>query len=236
MNENINYLAFEPRKWQADKNHSNAERTMITDMCGGLTEVFCLGDWHKNWSQINSPNMLLKKNTDYVFTFWLNGGENDRFKETCKLKIYFQSDSENPIIFKLNRSYIKPIKYNSGWYRYEIPFNSGDSNGESVAILMQFAAMDAHCAIMPDKPEFDSLPDEDLPDSRIPQRHNIVFSEGYPRDAHWSHLVFGEDSNYRNPFHQSSSLASLIAEGFDLNMALEDLPPQEKADVLMKIL
>jgi hypothetical protein len=78
----MNYISFEPRKWQADtsvnSNGNKSERVFVTDMCGGLTEVYCIGDWHKNLSQIKSESMMLKENSDYVFTFWLNGGENDR--------------------------------------------------------------------------------------------------------------------------------------------------------------
>ncbi|MCL2356241.1 MAG: hypothetical protein FWC70_03630 [Defluviitaleaceae bacterium] len=218
-------LQFEPRKWQSENNL--AERTVITDPAGGLTEVFCLGNWHKQRAEINSQAMPLKKNTDYTFAFWLNGGENDRRAETCQLRVCFNGDDKNPLIFRLNRGYIKPAKYSGGWYRYEIPFNTGDADGESVETTLQFTATDAHCAVMPDKPVFDALPDDDRPDPRIPQRHNIVFTDGWPHDASWSHLVFGGGENIRA---LSESL------GIDIDAAIITLPGEEKAELIRQII
>jgi len=232
-----NYIAFEPRKWKASQKE---ERVYVTDMCGGLTEVFCLGDWHKNWHQIDSPHMALQKETDYMFTFWLNGGENDRRQETCKLKIYFAGDTENPMVFRLNRHYIKPERHNNGWYRYQIPFtvpgSANDPDADIIPVMLQFAAMDAHCAIMPDKPEFAQLPNEDTPDKRIPQRHNIVFEDGFPRDAWWSYLIFGDDVAIQNSNDGSSMIDKLAAIGFDLESAMSDLPPEDKAQILNNII
>ncbi|MCL1878264.1 MAG: hypothetical protein FWF80_05355 [Defluviitaleaceae bacterium] len=236
-----NRLHFEPRKWQAEAHLQDcrAERVVITDPAGGMTEVWCLGDWHKHWSAINAPAMRLKKNTDYMFAFWLNGGENDRHKEVCQFKIYFDGDGENPLIFRLNRNYIKPTKYNGGWYRYEIPFNTGDSDGEDVEITLQFAAMDAHCAFMPDHPALDALSDEARPDPRIPQRHNIVFTDGWPRDTGWSYLAFGDDVAVEHHGHENGfngeRFATLQGMGFDLQDAINDLPPDMKADLIREI-
>ncbi|MCL1844348.1 MAG: hypothetical protein FWF77_00385 [Defluviitaleaceae bacterium] len=246
-----NRLEFEPRKWQAEASLENnrADRAVITDMSGGMTEVWCIGDWDYNWSEINSPTLSLKKNTPYVFTFWLNGGENDNNSEVCQFRIYFKGDDENPMIFRLNRNYIKAAKHNGGWYRYEIPFNTGDatvgSEGENVETTLQFAAMAAPCAFMPDKPAFDALSDEERPDPRIPQRHNIVFAEGWPRrNCSWSHLIFGEEepaknaheNGFNNTFN-SEKLAMLQEMGFNLNEALQDvhLPPDVKADLIREI-
>lgn len=47
---------------------------------GVIREAFMLGDWGGNWTEIVSPNLTLQKNTLHTFTFWLNGGENDRFR------------------------------------------------------------------------------------------------------------------------------------------------------------
>ena len=205
----INKLTFDARKWQADttvpdRNKNRAERAFVNDMCGGLTEVYCVGNWNKDWSQIESPRYNLEKGQDYIFSFWLNGGENDRFQEFCTLRIVFDDNWDNAMAFKLNRNYIKPAKHNSGWYLYEIPFNTGNSGFTQ----FKLSVMDAYCAIMPDKPEFAQLPDEEKPDPRIPQRHNIVFAEGFPRNSGWSYLVFGEGSQNSDNNRSNGSWAN----------------------------
>jgi hypothetical protein len=190
------HLTIEPRKWKVDYsgNKPAAQRTFITDMAGGLTEAICLGNWKFEWMNIYSPQTALRKNTDYVFAFWLNGGETEIEQETCEFRIYL-NDSENPMIFRLNRDYIKTEKYNKGWYRFMIPFNSGESENEAVVAHFEFVAMRAYCAVLPDKPEYAGLPDEERPDPRIPQRHNIAHgASGYPRDKSWSYLVFGKEA------------------------------------------
>jgi len=121
-------FTFEPRAWHVEPAKNNwrnkVERTFITDMSGSLTEAFCIGDWQKNWSSVESPKFTLDENETYVFTFWLNGGENVRLEELCQFRIYLGDDTDNPFIFRLNRNYIKPTKHHKGWYRYEIPFNT----------------------------------------------------------------------------------------------------------------
>jgi len=199
---NIIYRTFDPRKWKPNPlitSNNKAERTFITGIGGKLTEVYCLGDWNWHWSEIENPRTAMKSNTDCVFTFWLNGGENDRNDEVCQLKIIFNGDEDNAMTFKLNRHYIKPEKHIGGWYRYEIPFKipeAGEPGEENVIVQLKFAAMSAPCAIMPDNEEFAELSGEEFPDPKIPQRSNIVFNDGYPRDAWWSHLIFGESTTY----------------------------------------
>jgi hypothetical protein len=147
-------------------------------------------------------------------------------------------DADNPLVFRLNRQYIKPDKYNGGWYRYKIPFNVGDTDGEEVPVTLQFCAMDAHCAIMPDKQEFAQLPDEEQPDKRIPQRHNIVFTDGWPRDSKWSYLVFGDETSYQNTegnHYNQHRIDSLIAMGMDFESMFDDMDSGDKSDLFRDI-
>ncbi|MCL2364330.1 MAG: hypothetical protein FWC71_06665 [Defluviitaleaceae bacterium] len=235
-------FTFEPRTWQVEPARNNwsnkVERTFITDMAGDLTEAFCIGDWHKNWSSVESPNIMLDKNKSYVFTFWLNGGENDRLDELCQFRIYLNDNSENPFIFRLNRDYIKPTKHHQGWYRYEIPFNTGSgiAHHNNINITLQFAAMDAHCAFLPDKAEFAALLDEEIPNPQLPQRHNIKFPGGYPRDSHWSHLVYGNTATPPplHPFSQNeqNKLQQLITLGVDIESILEHMDSEDLINLL----
>ncbi len=183
-------IYFNAREWRFNPicNSNVGERAMITDMNGEINEAWCIGDWKRNWTEIQTESLTLEKNTDYVFTFWLNGGENDRHQETCQLQIIFDEDDDNRYNSKLNRSFIKPVKQYKGWVLFEIPFKT-QSNGTT---RLKFAVMDAHMAILPakDKETYKLLPNEKI-DPRIPQRHNIVFEDGFPRDSDWSYLVFG---------------------------------------------
>jgi len=232
-------VPFEPRKWNVIKNEktaNNAERSVVTNPAGGMSEVLMVGDWTWDWSFTTSPLFTLKKNTDYVFTFWLNGGENEQNTENCQFRIHNNSlwDDYNPFTYKLNRQYIKHTKHVAGWYRYDIPFNTGDGDGDGDIIIKQFQFISqyAHSAFMPHLPAFDALPDEPLPDPRIPQRHNIKFAGGYPRDSHWSHLVYGETAQPKpapNNYHFLHDLANTDA---DMNEVLEHLNPDAIVDLI----
>ena len=235
-------FTFEPRAWTVEpaRNnwHNKVERTFITDLTGGLTEAFCIGDWYKNWSSVESPKITLDENETYTFTFWLNGGENDRLEELCQFRIYLNDDTENPFIFRLNRDYIKPTKYHQGWYRYQIPFNTGAgiSNHNGVIITLQFAAMDAHCAFLPDKAEFDALPNEETPNPQLPQRHNIKFPGGYPRDSRWSHLIYGNTATPTPPQQQvhngQNNLERLASLGVNIESIIEHMDSEDLVDLL----
>lgn len=183
-----NKLFFDAREWSmSGGDNAVGQRTFITDnIHGGLVNVWCFGDWNWNWSQIETKPMHLKKNETYVFTFWLNGGENDIGNETCQLEIRFDDDYENRFVYKLNRNYIMPVKKYKGWELYEIPFNT--ENNELTTL--SFVAMRAPMAIMQAKEAsayaelVDDTPDE-FADKR-PQRHNIFFSDGYPTNTWYS--------------------------------------------------
>ena len=188
-------ITFNARHWTISKdcNKTVGSRTFITDPFGGLSEAWLLGDWNWNWSQIETKDMILEKNTDYVFTLWLNGGENDCNDSVCQLEIMFDNDYEGRSIYRLDRNYIQYIKHYKGWYLYRIPFNTGDA----CYTKLRFVAMRAYCALIPAKElsDYESLP-EDLPQENVPQRHNIVFgSEGFPRNCWWSSNVFGKNIN-----------------------------------------
>lgn len=183
-----NKLFFDAREWSMiGGDNAVGQRTFITDnIHGGLVNVWCFGDWNWNWSQIETKPMHLKKNETYVFTFWLNGGENDIGNETCQLEIRFDDDYENRFVYKLNRNYIMPVKKYKGWELYEIPFNT--ENNELTTL--SFVAMRAPMAITQAKEAsayaelVDDTPDE-FADKR-PQRHNIIFSDGYPTNTWYS--------------------------------------------------
>lgn len=187
-----NYIFFNAREWKPSKecDKTVATRSFISDPFGGLTEAYTVGDWSWNWSQIETKDMVLEKNTDYEFIFWLNGGENDQNQEICRFEIMFDNDHENRYIYNLNRNFIRYIRHYKGWYLYGIPFNTGDA----CYTKFRFIAQRAYSTLMRAESAegYSDLP-EDIPPKGIPQRHNIIFSEGWPRNQWWSKMIFNDD-------------------------------------------
>ena len=216
-------IFFNAREWFFTENHKNAgSRSFITDFMGNLVESYCLGNWHWDWTSISSRKLTLAKNTRHIFSFWLNGGENDRGNETCNLTIKFDDDWENRYIYKLNRNYIKYTRYYKGWYLYEIPFTTLDNEITEIG----FESMAAYCMILPARETeyYNNLP-HDEPIADVPQRHNMIFSEGYPRDSHWSWKVFKKEEKSSFGFDVREELFSRI----DIDSIIEDAI-QEAAD------
>lgn len=169
-----------------------AERSFINDFDGGLVESLMFGHWDAPAVNAVSNEMSLTPNTEYRFVFWLNGGENDKSSEICQLRIIFSGNREDCYIYNLNRNYIKPLLHKDGWELYSIPFltpavssamqGTSDST-PTVATRLAFVGGNAPMAVKPAKePEF-YADWEDVPDefaSQRPQRHNLVFEDGWP--------------------------------------------------------
>ena len=86
-----NRLFFNARDWSTGF-LSNVNRSFMQGPDGILNEAITLGDWGNGSSEISTDVLSLPKNTLHIFTFWLNGGENDHNNEVCKLEIIFDSD------------------------------------------------------------------------------------------------------------------------------------------------
>lgn len=193
-----NYIFFNPKEWMklpdVDEESNNFSRFFISSpFDGGMVEVASLGDWSWNWCEITNGMLILEPNTEYHFVFWLNGGENDCSNETCTFQVIFtnnslranESDWEQRLCYKLNRSYIKPIKRYNGWELYDIPFTTNDRKYTQ----LRFAAQRAPMAVMAaETPTFyDALPEAvDKFASERPQRHNIIFEDGWPTNTWYS--------------------------------------------------
>ena len=209
----MNYIFFNPRNWSFDQMQNNnqnsfgygrnggfshsipAERSFINDFDDGLVESLLFGDWNTSYVRAVSKELSLLPDTDYCFVFWLNGGENDKNTEVCRLQISFGGNWDDCYTYKLNRNYIKPVLHKDGWELYSIPFRtpvaytsattqSGNNDtAPTVAVYLAFVAGNAPMAIKPAK-ELEAYSDwEDTPDefaSERPQRHNLVFADGWP--------------------------------------------------------
>lgn len=222
-------LTFNPREWNFHTMHSKVgSRSFITDFMGNLVEAYTLGNWNKQWTEIQSPKFRLEKNTPHIFSFWLNGGENDRYQEVCSLDIIFDGEGggyDNRYLYKLNRNYIQYTMHYKGWYLYEIPFITQDND----TTRMQFSVMDAPCTIMGAREaEYYANLTPDEPRTDLPQRSNLIYPQGYPLDAKWSWKVFGKEA--QQPTNQYPS-------NFDnLRDSLTDSLRDKMDDILEDIL
>lgn len=220
-------LYFNPRSFKPNKDcpKTEAMRSFISNPFGsGLTEAYTIGNWNWDWSQIDTADMTLEKNTDYEFIFWLNGGENDVANETCRLEIVFDNDRENRYSYNLNRGFIRYEKHYKGWYLYRIPFNTGNA----CCTKLCFISMRAYTTIIKadDIESYNELPC-DLPPEEIPQRHNIIFNEGFPMNSWWSYKVFPDTPNPNSSFDRGTQSSAcgidLNALGIDVDEIMENI-------------
>ena len=134
----MNYIFFNPRNWSFDQMQNNnqnsfgygrnngfsqsfpAERSFINDFDGSLVESLMFGDWNTSYARAVSKELSLLPDTEYCFVFWLNGGENDKNSEVCRLQIAFGGNWDDCYTYKLNRNYIKPVLHKDGWELYSI--------------------------------------------------------------------------------------------------------------------
>lgn len=174
--ENLNKLYFNAREWSFNKDCTDnvGDRNFINDFNGKLVEVYTIGSWQWQWTEILTKQLTLEKNSEYTFTFWLNGGENDRYDETCQFQILFNNDYEGKYVYKLNRDYIKPVKRYKGWKLFEIPFTTGDNEYTQLRFVSCRAIMTVMASL--DKEAYIDLPDDE-PVENKPQQDNNDFSD-----------------------------------------------------------
>lgn len=169
--ENImsNVINFNTREFKFDKTCAGnvGFRAFVTTSFGN-TEVYEIGDWGWNWSQIYCEKKL-EKNTDYVFRFAMTGGYNDTYDAVSLAEIYAldgyenQTDAwENRFSYALQKSRFEPVvskrdKKNGLLRVFEIPFNSGESENWRFVLIAQHAV--ASFFAPRDISEYDNLED-----------------------------------------------------------------------------
>lgn len=182
-----NRLFFNAREWSFNKDCTNnvGEKCFIDGIDGKLAEVYTIGNWQWDWTEIISKPMMLEKNTEYSFCFWLNGGENDRNCEVCQFRVVLDGDHANSLTYKLNRGYIKPLKRYKGWELYDLSFMTSDNDITQLKFVAQCAYMAVQPAKAPEEyAELEEVLDE-FEDLR-PQRHNLIFEDGWPANNWYS--------------------------------------------------
>ncbi len=180
-------LYFNARDWKFNRDCSQnvGGRSFMEGPDKGLAEAYMIGDWQYNWTEIVSETLMLPKFTDCSLTFWLNGGENDRNDEVCRFEVILNNDYEQRYTYNLNRNYIQPLKKLNGWELYEIPFQTRDNEYTQ----LKFVAQRAYMTVMTAKDASEYAQFEDNPDpfeSERPQRHNLIFDDGFPKNSWYS--------------------------------------------------
>lgn len=143
---------------------------------GNEVEAWQISDWNWNYSSLKTE-IQLAPNSEYIYCFWLNGGENDRYDEVCNVEIWFGSDWENRITVKLNRDHFMPALVKNGWYLFCVPFKTAEEGYTTI----RFNGMGAVMTIAPaDNPVTYEGIEGDVDSNGMPQRPNVVFENGYP--------------------------------------------------------
>lgn len=218
-----NKIYFDAREWSLDKEYSETnkgERTFITSFDNSLVEAFSFGSWNEQEiSAISTKQLILQKNSDYRFLFWLNGGENQKQTEICQLVITFNNDNENKRIYKLNRNYIKPLKSHKGWFLFEIPFSTEDNEFTQLKFIVQGAVATVIPAL--DKEAYENLANETVSGFHS-MRPNIAFEKGYPDDAMFP--------KFTNPFENMNipTIHDIFNQNKTENGTTEQSPIMEK--------
>ncbi len=157
-----NRIFFNAREWSvcSDAAASKSERTFVTDFEENLSEAYCIGDKTQNLSVIGTKQLILSKNTKYVFYFWLKIERNIKYDAICQLQIIYNNDFDNKRVYVLSNSNIRPSKTTGGWQLYEIPFVTEDNEYTQ----LRFSVKSAICTIIPGKEarSYASLPDDDV--------------------------------------------------------------------------
>ena len=179
-------LYFDARSWRFNKDCKKVgERSFMQGPLGELVEAYMIGNWSHDWTEIVSETLLLPKYADCSFTFWLNGGENDRNDEVCRFEVVLNNDYDQRYTYNLNRNYIRPLKKLNGWELYEIPFHTRDNEYTQLRFVAQRAYMTVTAA--QDASTYAHLADTPDPfEDERPQRHNLIFADGFPKNSWYS--------------------------------------------------
>ncbi len=216
--EPVNKLYFDAREWSFNRECKNnvGSRSFMQGPDGIISEAYMLGNWGWDWTEIVSKTLILPKNTLNTFTFWLNGGENDRNNEVCRFEVVYNNDYENRYTYNLNRNFIKPLKKVNGWELYEIPFRTGDNEYTQLKFIAQAAYMTVMTA--KDVSEYADIPDTCDPyEEYRPQRHNIVFADGWPTNTWYSTAKLKAQHGSSEPQQQGNN-SPTFPNGFPFNV------------------
>lgn len=189
------YILFNPRDYynNPDIGYGVTSRYMKQLPDGSFIEIYSLGNWNNRFSGIVSKEIPLSADCDHTFVFWLNGGENDRKDELCKLLVIYTDGTHDRATseeywgnytYLLNRNNLKPIKTVDGWYLFAIDLPATDKPFVEFRFEVNNAPTHLKAAEPPES--YADIPDS--PDEYAQyrkQRHNIFFEDGWPSESEY---------------------------------------------------
>ena len=141
---NFNARDFE---FDASCNTNVGFRGFVTTALGN-EEVWEIGNWNWDWTQICANLSGLEKNMDYVFRFAMTLGHNDDNREESLVHIHYtDSDNawENRFTYCIKMSRFRPIlskrdpEEDTMIRVFELPFNTGEHTDFRIVIVSQHA-------------------------------------------------------------------------------------------------
>lgn len=156
------------------------ERAYQTTSLGSF-EMWEIGDWGWNWTQIVSEKKL-EKNTDYILRFAMTGGHCDTFDETSKVILNAKDGYDTPeaawedrMTFDIAQSKYEPViskRDKTGLLRvFEIPFYSGEHEEWEIRFVAMHAV--ARFFASPDNFAFEKLEDFTYDDWRREREQHL---------------------------------------------------------------
>ncbi len=204
-------IFFCPDQWRMDATVPTgvAAITEVTGFDGKTTEAWQLGNWQYDWSTIRT-DIVLEPGEEYTFVFWLNGGENDQYDEVCNLEVFGEGQWDERQTFRLNRGFIKPLKYKNGWYLMAVPFTAPAAD----KVTLRFNAMRAVTTIAPaeEPAQYEELI-SDPENYDQAQRSNVVFENGWPEPGEQPVLHFEVNNSDVSITKAQLKKAALVAGG-----------------------
>ena len=196
-------IGFEARGFQIDptcKGNNIANRMFVTDALGNNVEVYEIGDYGSNWTQI-SYEMSVEKNEDFEFLFAMTGDIDADNNQSAKCNFIIMpiheadpdKDWDNRYQYSLLHRDYKPTMekvWNGSSIRfYRIPFNTGDAD----KIRFVFVAFQRPYKVFPVKnfEEYKAL--EDFNPGCGWQNFKNDFKRDFKRDFKYGPGNFGGD-------------------------------------------
>ena len=196
-------IGFEARGFQIDptcKGNNIANRMFVTDALGNNVEVYEIGDYGSNWTQI-SYEMSVEKNEDFEFLFAMTGDIDANNNQSAKCNFIIMpiheadpdKDWDNRYQYSLLHRDYKPTMekvWNGSSIRfYRIPFNTGDAD----KIRFVFVAFQRPYKVFPVKnfEEYKAL--EDFNSGCGWQNFKNDFKRDFKRDFKYGPGNFGGD-------------------------------------------
>jgi hypothetical protein len=164
-------LEMKPREWKKNTDASKGvcDRIFYTEDNGDFRELWQVGDWNWNWSEIITGDMRLETYTEYRMIFWLKDGKNrDGYDCVCRFQITFDRDIENRNIYNLSNGFVKPLMTKGEWKLFCIPFNTGGNESLTLRFVAQHAPIYIKPAFYDELGEILIDNQQDKPQEKLP--------------------------------------------------------------------